>query len=85
MVRRALQGVAQLSTHLPFALRYDHVRSIQESLSGLEITKVADDYLEVRVLKSHLVRLFCDPETTRLQRVQVSGMLNFSCLTIRVH
>ena len=34
--------------------------------------KVADDYLEVRVLKSHLVRLFCDPETTRLQRVQVS-------------
>ncbi|KAG6617871.1 uncharacterized protein IUM83_09586 [Phytophthora cinnamomi] len=25
---------------------YDHVRSIQESLSGMEITKVADDYLE---------------------------------------
>ncbi|CAI5722618.1 unnamed protein product [Hyaloperonospora brassicae] len=49
---------------------YDHVRGIQESLSGLEIMKVADDYLEVRVLKSHLVRLFCDPETTRLQRVQ---------------
>ncbi|CAI5727749.1 unnamed protein product [Peronospora effusa] len=49
---------------------YDHVRSIQESISGLEITKIADDYLEVRVLKSHLVRLFCDPETTRLLQVQ---------------
>ncbi|CAI5733169.1 unnamed protein product [Peronospora destructor] len=49
---------------------YDHVRSIQESISGLEITKIADDYFEVRVLKSHLVRLFCDSETTRLLRVQ---------------
>ncbi|KAE8896746.1 hypothetical protein PF005_g17301 [Phytophthora fragariae] len=49
---------------------YDHVRSIQESLSGMEIMKVAGDYLEVRVLKSHLVRLFCDPESTCLQRVQ---------------
>uniref|UniRef100_A0AAV1VBN5 Uncharacterized protein n=1 Tax=Peronospora matthiolae TaxID=2874970 RepID=A0AAV1VBN5_9STRA len=49
---------------------YDHVRGIQESLSGLEIMKIADDHIEVRVLKSHLVRLFCDPETTRLQRVQ---------------
>ncbi|EGZ20901.1 hypothetical protein PHYSODRAFT_496979 [Phytophthora sojae] len=52
---------------------YDHVRSIQESLSGMEIMKVADDYLEVRVLKSHLVRLFCDPESTCLQRVQVGS------------
>ncbi|KAG7393349.1 hypothetical protein PHYPSEUDO_009553 [Phytophthora pseudosyringae] len=49
---------------------YDHVRNIQESLSGLEITKVADDHLEVRVLKSHSVRLFCGLESTRLQRVQ---------------
>ncbi|KAL4159534.1 hypothetical protein PRNP1_000111 [Phytophthora ramorum] len=49
---------------------YDHVRSIQESLSGIETTKVADDYLEVRVLKSHTVRLFCDPESTHLQHVQ---------------
>ncbi|UIZ27591.1 hypothetical protein KXD40_005677 [Peronospora effusa] len=42
----------------------------QESISGLEITKIANDYFEVRVLKSHLVRLFCDPETTRLLQVQ---------------
>ncbi|KAL3668467.1 hypothetical protein V7S43_006550 [Phytophthora oleae] len=49
---------------------YDHIRTIHESLSGLEITNVADDYLEVRVLKSRSVRLYCDPETTRLQRVQ---------------
>ncbi|CAH0483060.1 unnamed protein product [Peronospora belbahrii] len=32
---------------------YDHVRSIQESLSGLEITKITEDYLEVQVLRSH--------------------------------
>ncbi|KAG2774501.1 hypothetical protein PC129_g5413 [Phytophthora cactorum] len=49
---------------------YDHVRNILESVSGLQITNVGDDSLEVRVLKSHSVRLFCDPETTRLQRVQ---------------
>ncbi|OWZ02200.1 hypothetical protein PHMEG_00026281 [Phytophthora megakarya] len=49
---------------------YDHVRNIQESLSGLEIKNIATDYLEVLVLKSHLVRLYCDPETTRLLRVQ---------------
>ncbi|CEG48373.1 uncharacterized protein PHALS_06198 [Plasmopara halstedii] len=49
---------------------YDHVRNIMESVSGFEITNVSDEYLDVRVLKSHLVRLFCDPETTRLQRVE---------------
>ena len=64
--------------------RYDHVRGIQESLSGLEIMKVADDHIEVRVLKSHLVRLFCDPETTRLQRVQVSHASS-ACLTVQYH
>ncbi|KAF4144853.1 hypothetical protein GN958_ATG06021 [Phytophthora infestans] len=49
---------------------YDHVRHILESLSGLDITNIADDSLEVQVLKSHSVRLFIDLETTRLQRVQ---------------
>ncbi|RLN48283.1 hypothetical protein BBJ29_001542 [Phytophthora kernoviae] len=49
---------------------YDRVRNIQESLSGLEITQIADDFLEVRALKAHAVRLFCDPETTRLLRVE---------------
>ena len=63
--------------------RYDHVRSIQESISGLEITKIADDYLEVRVLKSHVVRLFCDSETTRLLRVQVSAMLRSAAVAIQ--
>jgi hypothetical protein len=60
------------------------VRSIQESLSGMEITKVADDYLEVRVLKSRSLRLFCDPETTRLQRVQV-GVVGSTCCWSRCH
>lgn len=49
---------------------YDHVRNIMESVSGLEISTVSEEYLEIRVFKSHLVQLFCDPETTRLQRVQ---------------
>lgn len=60
-----------------FSRRYDHVRSIHESLSGLEITTIADDYFEVRVLKSHSVRLYCDPETTRFLRVQVSDIPSF--------
>lgn len=49
---------------------YKHIRRIQETLSGLEITQVADDVLEVNVLKSHAVRLFIDPQTTRLERVE---------------
>ncbi|POM72535.1 Hypothetical protein PHPALM_10733 [Phytophthora palmivora] len=68
-----------LILYFMFAPRYDHVWNIQKSLSGLEIAKVADDYIEVRVLKSHSVRLFCDPETTRLQRVQVSGYTCCGC------
>jgi hypothetical protein len=50
----------------------------------MEITKVADDYLEVRVLKSRSLRLFCDPETTRLQRVQV-GVVGSTCCWSRCH
>ncbi|KAK1941767.1 hypothetical protein P3T76_006831 [Phytophthora citrophthora] len=50
---------------------YDHVRNVNESLVGIEITNVIDDYLEVRILRSRTVRLYCDPEITRLQRVQL--------------
>ncbi|TDH72143.1 hypothetical protein CCR75_001572 [Bremia lactucae] len=49
---------------------YNHVRNIMESVSGLEVTTISENSLEVRVLKSHLVQLFCHPESAILQRVQ---------------
>ncbi|GLE04248.1 hypothetical protein PINS_up013159 [Pythium insidiosum] len=50
---------------------YQQMNELLARLSGIDIVQITDEYMELRVLSSHSMRLFFDAHTTRLQRVEL--------------
>lgn len=64
-----------VSAHLLFVSRYEQMRDIQASLSGIKIARVGDGVLEVLVLQQHSLRLHFERDSMALERVEVSSLL----------
>ncbi|KAJ0398423.1 hypothetical protein ATCC90586_003565 [Pythium insidiosum] len=50
---------------------YQQMNALLTRLSGIDVVQITNDYMELRVLASHAMRLFFDEQTTRLQRVEL--------------
>lgn len=55
---------------------------ISAQLSGLEISHISNEFMEVTVLKSHSLRFFYDADTLRVRHVEVPSLLVTACCTL---
>jgi hypothetical protein len=51
--------------------RYQNMNQLLASLTGIDITQITNEFMELCLLQSHTLRLFFDPQSTKLSRVEV--------------